>query len=83
MSNPSNSLRRKRPDLTPFLFHFTSGATPEANLKSILAQKKLLFGSILIKASMPPIKTTQALLRTKSIGVLISTYGIMMATKPI
>lgn len=42
MSNPSNTLRRLRPDLTPYLFHFTSGPTPADNMKSILRQKKLL-----------------------------------------
>lgn len=41
MCNPSNNLRRIRPDLTPFLFHFTKGENSAANLKSILAQKKL------------------------------------------
>lgn len=42
MCNPSNKLRRLRPDLTPYLFHFTGGAKPEDNMKSILAQKKLV-----------------------------------------
>lgn len=41
MSNPSNSLGRLRPDLSPYLFHFTSGSTPVENIKSILRQKKL------------------------------------------
>lgn len=42
MGNPSNKLRVTRPDLTPFVFHFTSGKDPEANMKSILSQRKLL-----------------------------------------
>ena len=42
MANPSSTLRRLRPDLTPYLFHFTSGPTPAENMKSILRQKKLL-----------------------------------------
>ena len=41
MSNPSNYLRRLRPDLSPYLFHFTSGPTPIENMKSILSQRKL------------------------------------------
>lgn len=41
MPNPSNSLRRLRPDLSPYLFHFTSGSLPVENMKSILRQKKL------------------------------------------
>lgn len=41
MCNPSNTLRRLRPDLTPFLFHFTRGTDPVGNIKAILAQKKL------------------------------------------
>ena len=42
MSNPSNTLRRLRPDLTPYLFHFTCGSTPADNMKLILWQKKLV-----------------------------------------
>lgn len=42
MSNPSNTLRRLRPDLTPYLFHFTNGSMPIENMKSILKQKKLV-----------------------------------------
>lgn len=42
MSNPSNTLRRLKPDLTPYLFHFTGGPNPAENMKSILSQKKLV-----------------------------------------
>ena len=42
MSNPSNSLRRLRPDLTPYLFHFTGGSDPARNLGAILREKKLV-----------------------------------------
>lgn len=41
MCNPSNTLRRLKPDLTPYLFHFTGGQNPAENMKSILGQKKL------------------------------------------
>ena len=41
MSNPSKNLRKIRPDLTPFLFHFTKGDSSESNIKSILNQKKI------------------------------------------
>ena len=40
--NPSSTLRRLKPDLTPYLFHFTGGADPVENMKSILSQTKLL-----------------------------------------
>ena len=42
MTNPSNTLRRLKPDLTPYLFHFTGGSDPVGNMKSILSQKKLM-----------------------------------------
>lgn len=42
MTNPSNTLRRLKPDLTPYLFHFTGGSDPAGNMKSILSQKKLM-----------------------------------------
>lgn len=42
MTNPSNTLRRLKPDLTPYLFHFTGGSDPAGNMKSILSQKKLI-----------------------------------------
>lgn len=42
MSNPSNKLRRLKPDLTPYLFHFTGGTNLEENMESILEQKKLV-----------------------------------------
>ena len=41
MSNPSYKIRQQRPDLTPYLFHFTSGSNPIKNIQSILNQKKL------------------------------------------
>ena len=44
MANPSNTLRRLKPDLTPYLFHFTGGPNPIVNMKSILGQKKLVSG---------------------------------------
>lgn len=44
MANPSNTLRRLKPDLTPYLFHFTGGSNPIANMKSILGQKKIVSG---------------------------------------
>lgn len=42
MKNPSNTLRRLKSDLTPYLFHFTGGSDPAGNIKSILSQKKLI-----------------------------------------
>lgn len=41
INNPSNKIRQHRPDLTPYLFHFTSGSNPIENIKSILNQRKL------------------------------------------
>ena len=42
MTNSSNTLRRLKPDLTPYLFHFTGGSDPAGNMKSILSQRKLV-----------------------------------------
>ena len=40
--NPSHNLRDRKPDLSPFLFHFTSGENPLDNIHSIINDKKLI-----------------------------------------
>ena len=40
--NPSKNLRDKKPDLSPFLFHFTSGDNAFDNIISIVNDKKLI-----------------------------------------
>lgn len=40
--NPSHNLRDRKPDLSPFLFHFTSGDNPLGNICSIINEKKLI-----------------------------------------
>ena len=39
--NPSNILRSKRRDLSPYLFHFTNGSNSEEKLEKILGEKCL------------------------------------------
>ncbi|WP_444302551.1 hypothetical protein [Leyella stercorea] len=40
--NPSHNLRDKKPDLSPFLFHFTSGEDPFGNINSIIEERCLV-----------------------------------------
>lgn len=40
--NPSHNLRDRKPDLSPFLFHFTSGDDPFRNLNSIIEEQRLV-----------------------------------------
>lgn len=37
-----NNIRRRRPDLSPYLFHFTKGTNPEKNISDILTSQKLI-----------------------------------------
>ena len=39
--NPSNTLRSKRRDLSPYLFHFTKGEDPKGCLSTILDEQRL------------------------------------------
>lgn len=40
--NPSHNLRDRKPDLSPYLFHFTSGKDPFENIYSIIDERRLL-----------------------------------------
>ena len=40
--NPSHNLRDRKPDLSPFLFHFTSGKDPFGNINSIIGERRLV-----------------------------------------
>lgn len=40
--NPSHNLRDRKPDLSPFLFHFTSGYNSIDNILSIITDKKMI-----------------------------------------
>ncbi len=40
--NPSHNLRNRKPDLSPFLFHFTNGDNPFGNICSIINDKKMI-----------------------------------------
>lgn len=40
--NPSHNLRDRKPDLSPFLFHFTSGGDPFSNINSIIEERRLV-----------------------------------------
>lgn len=40
--NPSHNLRDRKPDLSPFLFHFTSGEDPSRNINSIIEERRLV-----------------------------------------
>lgn len=41
MYNPSNSIRKQRNDLTPYLFHYTKGSDPYQVLIKIISEKRL------------------------------------------
>ena len=41
MKNPSNNLRLRKPDLSPYLFHFTSSDAPIDRMVSILSEQCL------------------------------------------
>ena len=41
MSNPSNTLRTKRTDLSPYLFHYTKGEFPAKTLATIINEQQL------------------------------------------
>ena len=40
--NPSHNLRDRKPDLSPFLFHFTSGGDPFSTINSIIEERCLI-----------------------------------------
>lgn len=40
--NPSHNLRNVKPDLSPFLFHFTKGDNPFDNIITIIKEKQLI-----------------------------------------
>lgn len=41
MKNPSDNIRIRKPDLSPYLFHFTSSDNPVGRMHSILSEKCL------------------------------------------
>lgn len=40
--NPSHNIRDRKPDLSPYLFHFTSGEDPFGNINSIIEERHLV-----------------------------------------
>lgn len=78
MVNPSNTLRRLKPDLTPYLFHFTGGSDPAGNMKSILSHKKLISSKGYICFTDSPLTMLGELLKymDKFPRPMYSQYGI-------
>lgn len=57
-----SKIRRQRPDLSPYLFHFTKGANPERNMNEILSSQKLVSDEEYICFTETPISSMIPLL---------------------